>query len=57
MAKEVPDSRSARQLFEWRSGMKAMRGGSSDAELKEPTVIPTGLPWGDMAVTTTTPVG
>ena len=44
-------------VLDSRFGKKAISGGSSDTELKEPTAIPTGVPVSSLAVTTETPVG
>ena len=44
-------------VLDSRFGKKAINGGSSDTELKEPTAIPTAAPVSSLAVTTETPVG
>ena len=46
-----------RQALELTLGIKATRGGSSDTEVNELTVIPAAAPSSAAAVITTTPVG
>jgi hypothetical protein len=45
------------QLFESRAGKKATRGGRSDTEVKDPTIIASGSPCASTEVMTHTPVG
>lgn len=45
------------KLLELLSGRKAISGGSSEADVNDPTVIAAGVPSACTAVTATTPVG